>query len=99
MSARVVTVVDATIAQDREQELLDGFEQMNEQAKPAGLLASELLRGQNGAWRIQTVWQDRDALMAVRASGEPPAALALLDRLGVEHSHGLFTVEQSYNAG
>ena len=70
----------------------------HEQGKPAGLLGSELLRGQNGAWRIQTLWQDKDALLALRTSGEPPAALALLDRLGAEHSHGLFTVEQSYDA-
>ena len=98
MSTRILTVVDAAIAADREQELLDGFKQINEQEKPAGLLGSELLRGQNGAWRIQTLWQDKDALLALRVSGEPPAALALLDRLGAEHSHGLFTVEQSYDA-
>ena len=36
--------------------------------------------------------------MAVRDSGEPPAALALLDSLGAEHSHALFTVEQSHDA-
>lgn len=96
MSSRVVTVVDARIAADREEMLLDGFRQLAEGAKPRGLLRSELLRGQDGAWRIQTVWQDRETLMAVRASGEPPAALALLDRLGAEHSHAVFMLEQSY---
>ena len=98
MSTRIVTFVDVNVAADREQELLDGFRQMNEGSKPRGLLRSELLRGQNGEWRIQTVWRDMDALMAVRNSGKPPAALALLDSLGAEHSHALFTVEQSYDA-
>ncbi len=98
MSARVVTTIDANIASDLEQALLDGFRQINEGSKPPGLLRSELLRGQNGAWRIQTVWRDREALMAVRNSGEPPAALALLDHLGSEHSHEVFTVEQSHEA-
>ena len=36
--------------------------------------------------------------MGVRKSGKPPAALALLDRLGAEHSHTIFTLEQSHDA-
>lgn len=71
---------------------------MNDGPKPDGLLRSELLRGQAGAWRIQTTWRDRDAPVAVRESGKPPAALVLLDQLGVEHSHAVFMVEQSYSA-
>ncbi|MDQ6752154.1 MAG: hypothetical protein M3017_01760 [Actinomycetota bacterium] len=45
-----------------------------------------------------TTWRDLDALMVLRNSGESPAALALLDRLGAEHSHAVFTVEQRYDA-
>jgi hypothetical protein len=59
------------------------------------LQRSELLRGQEGAWRIQTTWRDVEALMAVRQRGKPPAAMALLDSLGAEHSHTWFTVEVS----
>ena len=40
-----------------------------------------------------------DALLAVRDSGEPPTVLALLDRIGALHTHTLFTVEQSHDAG
>ena len=36
--------------------------------------------------------------MAVRDSGEPPPALALLNRIGALHTHALFTVEQSHDA-
>ncbi|WP_188540545.1 antibiotic biosynthesis monooxygenase family protein [Kocuria dechangensis] len=98
MNARIVTTVDATIDPEREQELLEGFRRMNAGPTPEGLVTSELLRGQGGAWRLQTTWRDREALMAVRSSGEQPAALALLDRLGATHSHSVFTVEQSYGA-
>jgi len=98
MSAEIVTAIDATVDPEREQELLDGYRQMNEAPKPDGLLRSELLRGQGGLWRIQTTWRDRDALMAVRNSGARPAALELLDRVGAEHSHGVFTVEERYPA-
>jgi heme-degrading monooxygenase HmoA len=98
MNHPLVTTVDTTVPAELEQALLDEFKAMNGAAKPDGLLRSELLRGQGGAWRIQSTWRDREALLAVRNSGEPPPALALLDRLGVEHSHTFFTVEQSYGA-
>ena len=91
-----MTVVDAIVDASREAELIDGFRALGENDVPVGLVRSELLRGQDGAWRIQTTWQDRDALMAVRASGRPPAALELLDSLEADHSHAWFTVEETY---
>ncbi|MGH8931001.1 MAG: hypothetical protein ACRDZO_10360 [Egibacteraceae bacterium] len=30
--------------------------------------------------------------------GKPPAVLELLDRLGAEHSHAVFVIEQSHDA-
>lgn len=98
MGPRVVTTVDCTVPPDREQELRDGFRRMNEGERPDGLLHSELLRAREGAWRIQTTWRDMESLMALRQHGESPAALALLDRLGADHSHAVFTVEQRYKA-
>ncbi|MEA2715854.1 MAG: hypothetical protein QOI99_171 [Actinomycetota bacterium] len=96
MGAEVVTAVDATVDPEREQDLLDGYRQMISAPKPDGLVRSELLRGQGGRWRIQTTWRNREALVALRTSGHPPAALELLDRVGAEHSHGVFTVEESF---
>lgn len=92
----VVTSVELTLPADREQDLLDGFREMTHGPTPAGLVRSQLLRSVDGAWRIQTTWQNRDALIAQRQSGEPPAALALLERLGAEHSHSVYTIEQSF---
>ncbi|MEX5258132.1 antibiotic biosynthesis monooxygenase [Kocuria arenosa] len=98
MSAAVVTTTDTTIEPEREQDLIEGFRRMVAGPRPDGLVRSELLRGQGGAWRIQTTWRDRDALMALRAAGELPAALALLDRLGAPHSHSVHTMEESVEA-
>ncbi|WP_306913165.1 MULTISPECIES: hypothetical protein [unclassified Arthrobacter] len=98
MSTPVVTAIDTTIKAEREQELLDGFSQLFTGQKPDGLIRAELLRGQGGAWRLQTTWRDLDAIMVLRNSGETPAALALLDRLGAEHSHAVFTVVQTHDA-
>jgi hypothetical protein len=94
MSAPLVTTIDAKVQPEREQELLSGFRRINVRDKPAVLVRSELLRGQDGAWRIQTTRRDMDALMALRNSGEPPAALSYS---GAEHSHAVFKVEQSYD--
>jgi quinol monooxygenase YgiN len=98
VSTAIVTATDATVDPARETELVDGYRQMIESGQPDGLLRSELLRGQNGVWRIQTTWRDMAALQAVRASGKPPAALALLDGLGAEHTHDWFTVADGFTA-
>jgi heme-degrading monooxygenase HmoA len=95
---QIVTAIDAVVPEDRESDLLDGYASMNATTKPEGLVRSELLRGQNGAWRIQTTWRDLEAVIALRKSGEPPAALRLLESVGAEHTHAVFTVEQSYNS-
>jgi hypothetical protein len=92
---RVITSIDALVDPGREVELLDGYRRLTSGQQPDGLVGSMLLRGQGGAWRIQTTWRDFDALMAVRNSGRPAAAMELLDGLGADHSHAVFVVEQS----
>jgi hypothetical protein len=96
MSNRVVTAVDASVDPDREADLVDGFRQLSQGDMPDGLVRSELLRGQDGAWRIQTTWKDIDSLMALRKGGKPHAAAELLDKIGAKHSHTWFTIEQSF---
>ena len=97
MSPRnIVTAVDAVVPRNREAELVEGFRRLGQVGAPDGLLRTELMRGQEGRWRIQTTWRDRDALMALRASGEPPAALRLLDSVGATHTHTVFTIEDRY---
>jgi hypothetical protein len=98
MNRMVVTSIDAKVDPAREADLLAGYRLMNGAVKPAALLRSELLRGQDGHWRIQTTWRDIEALRAVRSSGGRPAAIDLLDSVGAEHSHTVLTVEQFYEA-
>jgi len=94
-STPVITVVAATVGEDQESALVDGFRAMTAGPKPEGLLRSELLRGQDGAWQIQTLWRDFASLRAAREAGEPPAALVLVDGLGLEHSHTFYVVEHA----
>ena len=95
MKGAVVTAVDAVVPADREGELIEGFRLMAAGDSPEGLLRTELLRGQEGRWRIQTTWRDREAVIALRARGEGPAAMRLLDSVGATHTHTVFTVEES----
>jgi hypothetical protein len=47
---------------------------------------------------MQTAWRDRHTVLAPRATGEPPAPLALLDRLGAPYSYTVYTVKHSIKA-
>ncbi len=91
-----MTSVSAVVPADREDALVEGYRSLVAGDKPEGLLRSELLRGQDGRWVIQTVWRDRAAIMAARSSGEPPAALRLLQRVGAESVHDVLAIEEQY---
>ncbi len=97
MDPRIITSVDATVDEDMVDALREGYRALSSGPRPTGLISTQLLRGQNGNWRIQTTWRDRATLMELRKSGQPPAALELLDRVGATHTHAVFVVEQCYD--
>jgi len=92
MSAQILTEVSAVVAEDHEDDLLAGFAALMDQQLPDGLLRTELLRGADGAWRIHSLWRDRAALDAMRASAEPPAAPALFRRVGADPTLSILVV-------
>ena len=74
MNQRILTVVSATADPSREAELRADFQSLDS-VPVDGLLRTELLRTAPGAWRIQSLWRDRDALVEqMRADTEAPAA-------------------------
>lgn len=95
MTGQVLTAVTLDVPPGGEPELLAGFSELADSGeRPEGLLRSELLRSsQGGHWMIQTLWRDREAVLAARRSGAPPLALVLAERIGAQHSHDLLTVE------
>jgi quinol monooxygenase YgiN len=95
MDEQILTSVSAEVDPSRNGELVDAFSALVAGALPDGLVRTELLRGQDGTWRIQSLWRDRAALMAARESGERPAALVLFERVGAQHAHEVFTVVAS----
>jgi hypothetical protein len=99
MSAQILTEVSATVDANREIQLVEGFREITAGGTPAGLVRTELLRGQDGQWRVQTLWRDRPALEAMRARPEPPAALRLFRSVGAEPSLRVYEVEDRHVAG
>lgn len=93
MTGHILTEVLATVDADREVELLAGFEELAAGPLPDGLLRTELLRGSNQEWRVQTLWRDRAALDAMRAGPEPPAAPRLFRSVGAEPTLRVYAVE------
>lgn len=82
-SSPILTEVAATVSEDRAADLQTGYAALVNGSLPDGLLRTELLHGPDGQWRIQTLWRDRDALDAMRTSGEP-AAPKLFREVGAE---------------
>ena len=81
---RVLTDVAADVEPGRERELLDGFLRLVDGPLPSGLVRTELLCGTSGRWHVHTLWESREALDAMRAAAEPPAAPALFRSVGAE---------------
>ena len=82
MSDHVLTELTAKVDPAREDELIAGFQ--NLPPFPDGLLRSELLRGGDGTWRIETWWRDRATLDAMFAGAEPHTATDLFLSVGAE---------------
>jgi heme-degrading monooxygenase HmoA len=87
-----VTIVEGAVETAREDDLRSVWEETTSAPLPDGFIESSLLRA-DGTWRIVTVWESKEAVMAMRASGEKPAALVMFERAGSEPSVSMWTVE------
>jgi len=87
-----VTIVEGAVEAGREGDLRSAWDTATA-VLPAGLIESTLLRTDDGTWRIVTVWESREVVIALRASGEPPAAIAMFQAAGAAPSASLWTVE------
>jgi hypothetical protein len=93
-----VTIVEGAVEATREGDLRSAWEDTIAGVLPAGLIESSLLRAEDGTWRIVTVWESKEAVMTMRASGEPPAAPLMFERAGSKPSISMWTVEGRVSA-
>jgi hypothetical protein len=78
MNRRILTVVSARVDTNREAELVAGFRSLLVDSVPDGLLHTQLLKGANGGWQIQTLWRDRAARESIAFGIDPK-----ISRLGI----------------
>jgi hypothetical protein len=91
----VVTVLEARVAAEREDDLRAAYAQAGRGVFPTGLLRSVLLRdsAEPSLWRIETTWRSRDDLEAMRQKivGKPQGVL-IFEAAGAEPTLGVFDV-------
>lgn len=86
-----VTMVEGRVDAEREQDLLDAWEEATRAQAPPGLVESTLARSDDGTWRIVTSWESREAVLAMRSAGRP-AALVMFERAGCEATVSMWSV-------
>jgi len=90
----ILTVLEATVPEGKESLLEAAFKAAGSSPKPNGLLRSELLRDSRepSRWRIATLWESREALLAMRNSGAPPAGILMFRSADAEPELTVFDV-------
>ncbi|MEU6661103.1 antibiotic biosynthesis monooxygenase [Streptomyces sp. NPDC046821] len=92
MTGQILSEVSGVVAPEREADLVAAYGELVARTLPDGLIRTELLRGRDGRWRIQSLWRDRAALDAVRSAPEGPAAPRLFREVGAEPELAVFDI-------
>jgi heme-degrading monooxygenase HmoA len=89
----VLTRLEARVPPDREWDLQIAYSEAARDSIPPGLVRSTLLRTTNDPtlWTIETLWESRDALVAMRGTGTPRGIL-IFRAAGVEPTFTLLEV-------
>ena len=91
----VLTVLDSHVEEDKVAALQSAYATaVASGRRPPGLVRSELLRDARDPthWRIQTWWDSRQALEAMRNSGGTPAGVLMFRAAGAEPALTIFEV-------
>jgi hypothetical protein len=88
---KVLTVLEAQVAPNSEPALQAAYRDAAGGPFPPGFVRSTLLRAANGTWRIETLWESRAALEAMRGAGTP-RGLLIFRAAGAEPSLTVFDV-------
>ena len=88
----VLTVLEAHVSLDRADDLQAAYIAAREKLPP-GLIRSNLLRdtADPQLWRIQSLWESREALDAMRSAGTPGGVL-MFRSAGAEPTLTVFSV-------
>ena len=88
----LVTMLEAVVEPDREDELIAAYREAGGETLPPFILQTFLLKGDNGVWRIATVWRSREDFEQYRRSGVTPAGVVTFRAVDAEPELKVFDV-------
>ena len=88
----VMSFVSATIAAERRDDVTGPYSDMVAKDLPDAIRQTFLLAGDDGTMAIATVWNSREELEAMRASGDEPFARRVLREAGGEPQAVFFDI-------
>jgi len=94
MSTPVLTVLEAHVPEGREADLRNAYQSAASDVFPPGLVRSVLLQAANDhtLWRIETLWESRSLLDAMRGKGTP-RGVQIFRAAGAEPALTIFDVQ------
>lgn len=96
-----MTILEARVAPDRWDALRDSYEARARLPESGAIVESFLVQEleEPNTWRIVTIWRDREALEAMRGSGETPTGVLIFRDADAEPRLTVFTVWSNPRAG
>lgn len=96
----VMTILEAQVAPERWDALRASYEARARLPESGSIVESFLIQGteDSNTWRIVTVWRDREALDAMRSSGETPTGVLIFRDADTEPRLTIFTVRANPRA-
>jgi heme-degrading monooxygenase HmoA len=95
----ILTILEATVPAGNEAALIAAYREAGARERPPGLVRTELQRDARDArhWRIQTWWESREVLDAMRRTGTP-AGVLMFRAAGAEPTLTLYEIVESISA-
>jgi len=89
----LMTILEARVLQDNWAALEEAFRQAS-QYQDAGLVQTFLVHSvrEDDLWRIMTIWESREALNAMRATGETPRGVQVFRSANAEPTLSIFEI-------
>jgi len=93
----VITIVEGKVPASRAKDFETAYASLKQGALTPGLVRSSLLRNSDASqiYRIETVWESREALDKMRSSTQTPVAIELFRKVGASPRLEIYDVVNS----
>jgi hypothetical protein len=91
---KILTVLTATVAEEKWQLLKETYEREIKQGLPQGLVSTRLLQAlrDKTSWTIETTWRSLDELKKMREQEPVPAGIRIFRQAGADPTPEIYDV-------